>query len=86
MSLLLLLSPHDGNLDGQLLGSSCSEIEAEYTQHGRENINQKDGQKTNDQADSLCVDVELLCVDSLCGRLEKKCWMTPRSVWLGSPM
>lgn len=86
MSLLFLLSPHDGNLDGQLLGSSCSEVEAKYTQDGHERVTQRDGQKTKDQTGSLCVDVELLCVDSLCGRLEKSSWMTPRSVWLGSPM
>lgn len=35
---------------------------------------------------SLCVDVELLCGDSLCGRLEKKCCRTPRSAWLGVQM
>lgn len=85
-SLLLLLSPHDGNLDGQLLGSSCSEIEAKYTQHSCEEVSQKDGQKISDQSSSLCVDVELLCVDSVCGRLERRCWMIPTSVWLGSPM
>lgn len=48
--------------------------------------NQEDGQETDDQTGSLCVDVELLCVDSLCGRLEKRSWMMPRSVWLCSPM
>lgn len=36
--------------------------------------------------DSLCVDVVLLCGDPLCGRLEKKCWITPRSDWLGTQM
>lgn len=49
-------------------------------------MSQKDGQKTGDQSSSLCVDVELLCVDSVCGRLERRCWMIPTSVWLGSPM
>lgn len=85
-SLLLLLSPHEENLDGQLLGSSCSEVEATYTQHSREEVSQKDAQQTGDQSSSLCVDVELLWVVSVCGRLERRCWMTTRSVWLGSPM
>lgn len=36
--------------------------------------------------DSLCVDVVLLCGDPLCGRLEKKCWITLSSDWLGTQM
>lgn len=41
---------------------------------------------THTHVDSLCVDVVLLCGDPLCGRLEKKCWITLRSDGLGTQM
>lgn len=94
-SLLFLLSSHAGNLDVLPLWASCSDKEARHMPSTHTHKSEEMGyirryvdQWTDKQTDhdSLCVDVELLCGDPLCGRLEKKCWITLRSAWLGTQM